>query len=131
MSENLVTVGTYGVLAEAHLAKAALALEGIEGYIANEYLTDVDQANQPILLKVRPGDARQAEEVLYRAHAGAEVQFSRGEAIRCPRCEASSTEIIRKPPERAFARVLYSLLHDLRRARFRCLKCAHEWELRW
>ncbi len=42
-----VTVGTYSLQAEAHLAKSALAFNGIEAWLENEYLNATAESLRP------------------------------------------------------------------------------------
>lgn len=70
---ELVTVGTYVLATEAYLAKTALANEGIDAFIANEYLLSAGVAFQ-LELKVQANDAERAADVLKRGASGARRQ---------------------------------------------------------
>lgn len=131
MAFERVIVGTYAVLADAHLATTVLRLEGIEGFIENEYLNNLGAASQPIVVKVREEDRDRAIEVLQQADSGLEGQIARGDSPVCPECGSDSTEVIRTPPDDGLARVLYGLSHDTSRVGCRCSRCRYEWDARW
>lgn len=128
---KLVTVGTYVLATEAYLAKTALANEGIDAFIANEYLLSAGEAFQPMELQVHANDAERVADVLERGASGARRQLDRGEPIVCPECQSDACEVVERPPDARLARLIYGLRHDSGRARCACHRCGYAWDARW
>jgi hypothetical protein len=90
--DNLVIVAAYGSSAEAHLAKNALALEGIAASIADEATNDtlwyVGTALKGVKLQVAERDKDQARRVLQTSEATMDCENS--PPAKCPHCGAAT-----------------------------------------
>ena len=129
MAPESLVVGSFTVLADAHLAQHALTASGIRSFIRNEYLQD--EAAPPIELRVALQDAERARSILEPLVAGLRTKAHEGESLPCPECGQRSTSITWKPPAETFKRVLAWFAHDLQRAELRCGACGHEWSMPW
>jgi DNA-directed RNA polymerase subunit RPC12/RpoP len=130
MDNELVVVACRYTDAEAHLAKHALELEGVQCILRNEYLQGICEINVPIELLVRAEDVGKAHAILEAPKAVPEDQPTKGESICCPECGSGSTELTWRPPTGYSARVFGALRRDAERAKFRCFTCGKEFEAR-
>ncbi len=67
MSDELITIATFGNVSEAHLAKSCLEESCIEGFLENEYsavMTPHLASPAGIKLNVRQADVQTATELL-------------------------------------------------------------------
>ena len=66
---HLVTIATFGQLAEAHMAKNLLEAEGIQVFLADEQLIDsfspIDGPHGGVRLQVPEDQAKRATELLH------------------------------------------------------------------
>jgi len=69
MPQKLVTVGRFGLLAEAQMAKLALASEGIDCFIADEQMGSLLPIYGSIRIQVLASDAERAQELLCKPPA--------------------------------------------------------------
>lgn len=71
---GLVTVATFDLMTDAHIAMGRLAAEGVEAWLADEHLVQTDWlysvAVGGIKLQVRPEDAEQARTILATDYSG-------------------------------------------------------------
>jgi hypothetical protein len=118
---------------EAHLAKSALAFNGIEAWLENEYLnaTQWSWSGCSILLKVAAEDAERAARLIDEGNPRLELRLQRGRPIECPDCGGTSTEVIRRPPDRYLSWLVYALRYGASNARCRCKACGYEWKAPW
>jgi Putative prokaryotic signal transducing protein len=129
MNAKLVVIGSYVVLAEAHIAQHALMANGIESVLQNEYL--LDEGALPIELTVVADDVGRARAILEPLTSGLRARIDSGNSPPCPECGEQSTELTWKPPTENFKRLLSSFTHDLGRAEIRCRMCGHNWSVPW
>ena len=130
MPPKLVVVGSYSLLANAHIAQHALKQQGIESVIQNEYLHD--EGAPPIELRVAENDAARAHTILEPITSGLRAEINKAKSLTCPECGDRSTEVIWKPPTEGLRRLtsLFSR-HDLSRAEIKCNHCGHAWSVPW
>lgn len=132
-----VTVATFWLAPEAHIARLRLESEGIDCVIVDENLVATDwlfaNAVGGIKLQVPADQAVRARETLAPA-AGRPAADAAGEPLydgqaRCPRC--GSDDVFRTPLSRraAFLCILFlGAPLPLLRPRTRCAACGFEWK---
>jgi DNA-directed RNA polymerase subunit RPC12/RpoP len=116
ISDDLVTLLTFGSAVEAHLAKGRLEMEGIESFVADEYAAATFGLSQTdgIRLQVRESDMGRALEIM-----GIEDDDEQDEQdeqdeeqeVTCPRCGSDDV----RPPFLG--------------QEWRCKACGHRWVL--
>ena len=67
MDENWVIVASFQNIAEAHLAKSALAQKGIESLLFDEFMGTQFTLGIGLSLRVPTGDAQKARKILSNA----------------------------------------------------------------
>jgi len=64
-NEKLITIGEFGYDADAHLARIALEVEGIEACVMGDFLAGTPKFGIPkVELKVKASDIEKARQVL-------------------------------------------------------------------
>lgn len=128
-ADKLVTIARYGILADADLAKAILAQEGVDAVLADVH-SRVMIPLPEVRLQVLQADALEALDIL-RASAGDHTGIQSGLARlpQCPNC--GSYDLIRPALPRLIAVVSWllvgiPLLFMARRRR--CRSCGHQWK---
>ena len=121
---ELVTVGTYGHSAQAHLARIRLETEGTETVIEDEHSASLGYQYGPAIggvkLRVVESDRESAPLILY-GHQKA----SSAKRIRCHRC--GSKKIARGIHLSVFGVALSSIPLESSNHRLRCKACKHSW----
>jgi hypothetical protein len=130
MTPRLVVVGSYGLLADAHIAQHALKANGIESVIQHEYLHD--EAAPPIQVRVAVGDAARARSILEPLASGFRHQVNAARGLLCPECGERSSQVTWTPPLAVLERFATLFTHhDLSRAEIQCNACGHSWSVPW
>jgi rubredoxin len=141
-SEKLVTVATFDISYEAHLAKARLEDEGIPALLLDENIVTMmmrySHAVGGIKLQVRKSDAVRAKALLSMPAMGFDddetepLPREEGEDEKtCPACGAGDVYFERFSPGCAFASVLllgFPLI--FLRKKWRCMKCNRRFDPR-
>ncbi|TET36807.1 MAG: DUF2007 domain-containing protein [Planctomycetota bacterium] len=137
-SEDLVTIATFDISYEAHLAKARLENEGIAVLLLDENIVTMmmrySHAVGGIKLQVRESDALRAKVILSRPAMGFDddeteppPQEEGEEGVdekTCPACGSGDVYLERFSPGCAFASVLLlGFPMMFLRKKWRCMKC--------
>lgn len=134
MSQKLVVIAEYRDLSQAGLAQSNLKAQGIECYLADQYMVGINwlfsTALDRIKLKVPECDAVRAHEILCRFECASTEGLDNelpSEAT-CPHC--GSTENITQNTTGKFAAItlLFSLPLFFFIKRNRCVECGHKWK---
>ena len=138
MSERWVTIATFVVPTEAHLARTRLEAGGIPSILANEFLARVlpAMAVGGVRLMVAPADARRARNLLRPqpqlvvvAEPGAEATVE-GERI-CPRCRSFDVYFFAHDGGySALLHLFFGFLRPWRSHKWVCKECGYEWKER-
>jgi Putative prokaryotic signal transducing protein len=124
MSDRLVTVATFSLPVEAHIAKTKLESEGIECFVADENIVSLNWlysgAVGGIKLQVSEADYARAERILNVSPLDFGLKTEKSNPLACPRCHALKTR--RLPLFRRLWRRL--LRNDVDQE---CLACGSQW----
>ncbi len=127
--DSLVTIARYWDVADADLAKAILAMEGVDAVLADVHSRAMIPLPE-VRLQVRQVDAPRALEIL---RAGSEEHTGVSGGLerfpQCPNC--ASYELTRSALPRLVAVVSWLLLGIpllFMTRRWRCRSCGHEWK---
>lgn len=127
--ESFITLATFNLPVEAHLAKAKLESEGIEARIGDENIVSINwlysNAVGGVKLQVPASQAERARQILQA------VEPPSGEAVvmmPCPKCHAPAVaaEGVLSPWQRflTFLFMLFGSPRPLHRT-WKCRKCGH------
>ena len=127
-SSDLIEVGGYPLLAEAHLAQHALTANGIESIIDDT----VNPEYRGATVSVRAADAERARAILDPLKKTLREIPPHERRFVCPECAGTLCEVTWTPPSTAWEamKTLFTS-HDIRRAEVRCLSCTHAWSVPW
>jgi hypothetical protein len=136
MASPFVTVATFDLAVEAHVAKSRLESEGLEAFIADENIVNLNvfysHAVGGVKLQVREEDferARAALEISPAAFLVKELEPVPKEGNWCPRCHSSEFYDEKRPHWVTIAFFfLFSLPLPFFRKRLRCHRCGHRWK---
>ncbi len=142
-SEPLVTVATFSYPLEAHLSRAKLESEGIEGFVADEHMVIANWlysiAIGGVKLWVKKSDAEKAAEILRGIPARIPEKVTEStESVdeeRCPKCNSIDIRY-----ETFHIRALFvlwllfaiigsSFTLPLLKRKWKCNSCGYEWKM--
>jgi len=147
MPETLVTIATFNIAPQAHLAKARLAEEGIEAFVIDEHLnyllSHLTLAFGGVKLQVRDRYAEEAIAVLQRPidWGDIESEFVAHNSESTPKHDNANTEL-RRCPECSSTDIRHKWLYSLSiplgllcgtpipkpKSKWICTNCGHKWE---
>lgn len=134
---DLVVVAQYSFAHEARIAKASLEAAGIEAYIRDENLVQMNwlysNAVGGVKLQVAPEDVPDALKILATDYSEAleeEFPFEADEEISCPQCGSTHVKHVVQGKEMAFLSIvaLGAPLTPFSRS-YQCAACGHEWKV--
>ncbi len=145
MNNQLITIASFGKPVEAHLAQAKLASEGIEAFVADDNLIQMNwlysQAVGGVKLQVNEADAEQALKILSETTEGFYFEENAKESAEkasqgpapsqdvCPRC--SSSQIAYEQKTRTglstFISLLFMIITPFYTKKLKCHACGHQW----
>ncbi len=133
-SEDLVTIASFNLAAEAHFARGLLEAEGIDAVVIDENLTTLNPlltgAIGGVRLQVRESDAERAMQVLGQAEAGQRLEIPMAEIV-CPRC--GSSQVYFEKFNRRRSKLMWLFLGipiPFLKRKWKCRNCGHEWKMR-
>jgi hypothetical protein len=125
MSDRLVTVATFSLPFEVHLAKAKLESEGIECFVADENMVSLNWlyagAIGGIKLRVSESDYLQAKKILNAEPLDFTLRGEDAAVLTCPRCHASKVRVLKA------ATVFWRQFFRRPKASHECLECGQAW----
>jgi len=142
---NLITIATFGKPVEAHLAQAKLASEGIEAFVQDDNLIQINwlyaQAVGGVKLQVDKTDVELALKILAETTQGFYFEENTEESAEktiqaptpsqdlCPRC--SSSQIAYEQKTRTilstFISLLFMIITPFYTKKLKCHVCGHQW----
>jgi hypothetical protein len=134
VSDRIVTVAKFLQPMEAHLFRSRLEADGIDAFVADENMANIQLYLSPVLgglrVQVHESDAETAREILRdleRAESEEERTATEDTPI-CPACQSSN--LTRRPkywPFMAFAVLFCGIGGPLARGTWTCQDCGEKW----
>ena len=135
MSEKLITIATFSQEIEAHLSKIRLESEGIECFIADEYIVTMNwlysNAVGGVKLKVKESDVERTIEILRQEPVSTDSVGDRvsedDNEPRCPKCNSLDVYYEKFSRRLVFASwLLLGVPFPFLKRKWKCRKCGYQ-----
>ena len=138
MSGKLITIATFSQAIEAHVSKTKLESEGIECFIADENIVNMNwfysNAVGGVKLQVKEADVKRAIEILHQKPIS--VDFVTDEAekedegLYCPKCNSSDVYYEKFSRRLVFTSwLILGIPFLFFKKKWICQKCGYEWKV--
>jgi DNA-directed RNA polymerase subunit M/transcription elongation factor TFIIS len=135
-ADSLITVATFSQAVEAHIAKGRLEAEGIDCFIADENIVNMNwlysNAVGGVKLRVREPDVKRALEIMKPGAVEAETTakvIGDEVGVRCPKCNSDDVYYEKYSKGLFFwSWLLVGVPLPFLRRKWRCTKCGYHWK---